>query len=211
MPDTTPLSPETAPPPTCANCHKTASELQKSLSKCAKCTTRYCSVSCQTHDWTTNNHKAKCAPKVKTPPKPATIPASAFLGSRKYLHTLSERDVFGHLIDCFRLRADDEAVFAGDLGGIYDGQDPRPGFEEFLDLAEGREKLLPGWWNGEKRELCEEMAVRDSWHNIFEIVEKSDIKEHYGDGFMPMKLRILAEKIYGKGLFGGIRFGQSLF
>ncbi|PQE15898.1 mynd domain protein [Rutstroemia sp. NJR-2017a BVV2] len=45
------------------------------------------------------------------------------------------------------------------------------------------------------------MAVRDRWYNIFKVVEKSDIKEHYGDAFMPMKLRGLAEKIYGKGLF----------
>lgn len=36
----------------------------------------------------------------------------------------------------------------------------------------------------------------DNWS---EAVENSDIQDHYGDGTMPMKLRILAEKIYGKG------------
>jgi hypothetical protein len=107
MPDATPLSPDPEIPPTYANCHKTASELPKSLSKCAKCTTRYCSVVCQTNDWTNNNHKARCAPRKKSP-KPATtprvVPASTFLGlgNDHYLHTRSERDVFGQLIDCFR-------------------------------------------------------------------------------------------------------------
>jgi splicing suppressor protein 51 len=30
-------------------------------------------------------------------------------------------------------------------------------------------------------------------------VEKPDITEHYGNPMMPMQLRILGEKIYGKG------------
>jgi splicing suppressor protein 51 len=119
-----------------------------------------------------------------------------------YLHAIPERDVYGQLIDSFRLRADDEAFYAGDAGGIYAEQDPRPGFKEYLDLAEFRDRLLPSWWNGEKRVLCQTMAVRDRWYNIFKIVEKSDIKEHYEDPLMAMKLRALAEKIYGKGLFG---------
>jgi splicing suppressor protein 51 len=82
---------------------------------------------------------------------------------------------------------------------------------EFLDLTEAREKLLLSWWDAEKRALCAGMAVRDQWYDIFKMVEKSDIKEHYGDGFMPMKLRGLAEKIYGNGVFGVIGLGQSFF
>ncbi|PQE16461.1 MYND domain protein [Rutstroemia sp. NJR-2017a WRK4] len=116
-----------------------------------------------------------------------------------YLHKMPEKDVYSQLIDCFRLRAEDELNFAGNIRGIYDGEDPRPVFKEFLDFAESRDKILPRWWNNEKRALCEKMAVEDNWYNINSVVEKSDIMEHYKDNMMPMKLRILAEKIYGKG------------
>jgi len=37
------------------------------------------------------------------------------------------------------------------------------------------------------------------WSDINCAVEKSDIQEHYEDGSMPMMLRILGEKIYGRG------------
>lgn len=35
-------------------------------------------------------------------------------------------------------------------------------------------------------------------------VEKSDIKEHYGDPMMPMTLRILAERVYGRSAMEGL-------
>ncbi|PQE15895.1 Zinc finger MYND-type protein [Rutstroemia sp. NJR-2017a BVV2] len=153
-----PLLPETEIPPTCANCCKSAAELQKTLSKCSNCTTRYCSVECQKNDWVNNNHKMRCAPRKARKPaatsrqNPIFVSLNTLLGlgtdDSHYLHALSERDVYGHLIDCFRLRADDEVTFTGEVGGIYDEQDPRPGFMEFLDLAESRENLLPEWWNG---------------------------------------------------------------
>ena len=33
-------------------------------------------------------------------------------------------------------------------------------------------------------------------------LQKGDVQEQYGDNFMPMKLRVLAEKIYGKSVMG---------
>lgn len=41
---------------------------------------------------------------------------------------------------------------------------------------------------------------KSQWSDLHCAVEKGDIVEHYGDGMMPMKLRLLAEKIYGKGI-----------
>ena len=59
--------------------------------------------------------------------------------------------------------------------------------------------LLPKWWNVEKRGACERLAVDGTqWANISAAVEKSDVIEYYGDPIMPMKLRMLAEKVYGK-------------
>lgn len=122
------------------------------------------------------------------------------LSNDDYLHKLLEKDAFIQLIDCFRMRMEDEYGFGGNSLGIYGGESPVSFFKEFLDLAEKREKLLPSWWDKEKRKECERLAMGgDGWADISCAVEKSDIQEHYGDGMMPMKLRILGEKIYGKG------------
>ena len=95
---------------------------------------------------------------------------------------------------------EDEYTFGANNFGIYGEEDPVPVFKKFLDLAEKRDKLLPTWWSKEKRKECERLAQGgDSWADISCAVEKSDIQEHYGDGVMPMKLRVLGEKIYGKG------------
>jgi splicing suppressor protein 51 len=38
------------------------------------------------------------------------------------------------------------------------------------------------------------------WNDINCAVEKSDIQDHYNDPSMAMMLRVLGEKIYGRGL-----------
>ena len=35
-------------------------------------------------------------------------------------------------------------------------------------------------------------------------MEKSDIQDHYGDNMMPMTLRILAERVYGRSAMQGL-------
>ncbi|KAG9240118.1 hypothetical protein BJ878DRAFT_484137 [Calycina marina] len=98
------------------------------------------------------------------------------MGKENVFKGPSEKEVFEQLIDCYRMRVEDEYVFCGDAGGIYSGEDPTDEFMEFLDQAESRKGLLPQWW-----------------------IEKSDIQEHYSNLLMPMSLRVLGEKIYGKG------------
>lgn len=116
-----------------------------------------------------------------------------------FLHGLSEKNAYAQLIECYRMRVEDDYKFAGDNRGLYGGEDPRPDFRRFLTLAENRKGLLPKWWSVEKRRGCERVAVDASqWSDINCAVEKHDITEHYGDGMMPMKLRLLAEKVYGK-------------
>ena len=101
------------------------------------------------------------------------------------------------------MRVEDDYKFAGDTRGLYNGDDPLEDFQEFLDMAETRNGILPSWWSEGKRQECEHKAVdTEEWSDLSCAVEKHDIIEHYGDATMPMKLRLLAEKIYGKKIEG---------
>lgn len=95
---------------------------------------------------------------------------------------------------------EDEYTYGANNIGIYAEENPVPVFKRFLDLAESRTGLLPPWWNAQKRQECERMAVdSNGWSDINCAVEKSDIQEHYNNSTMPMMLRVLGEKIYGRG------------
>jgi splicing suppressor protein 51 len=194
---------------TCSACHKSQSDLPTSLKRCAKCPdTFYCSRECQKEDW--KNHKRVCASRTEHqagssrqtptgPHNPGFDFASRLVGGDS-LDKLPEKDVFNRLIDCFRLRIEDEYKFTGEVSSVHMGEDSREKFEEYLELAESRSKLLPAWWNPEKKRLCKRLSVqRGNWSNINQVIEKSDIQDHYNDPLMPMKLRVLGEKIYGRG------------
>jgi mitochondrial splicing suppressor protein 51 len=198
------------PEPVCSACYRPQIDFTSELKRCAQClTARYCSRECQKKDWKT--HKLTCAPPggKPAPPKPKTqrhnpgfhaMNSALGLTNDDYLHELPEEEALRQLIDCFRMRVEDEYVFGEQNIGIYGGENPLPEFRRFLRLAESRAGLLPPWWNKDKEKECERIALaRDGWNNINCAVEKSDIQEHYKDPTMPMKLRILGEKIYGKG------------
>ena len=197
----------------CAGCQKSQSDISEPLKRCAKCQTQcYCSRECQKADWKT--HKKVCASNQQNKPK-ATTDFDAMPGPMKdifkgvqgddFLRRLPEKEAYIRLIDCYRMRVEDDYKFAGDARGLYSEEDPLDDFQKFLDLAEKRKGLLPQWWNGEKRKSCERLAVDGTqWACISHAVEKSDIMEHYGDNLMPMKLRMMAETVYGKRIDGGL-------
>jgi mitochondrial splicing suppressor protein 51 len=115
-----------------------------------------------------------------------------------YLSRLPEHKAFAAIADSYRLRVEDEYKFRGDAGGLYAGENPLPLFQEFLDQAEQCGDVLPSWWDGAKRRACERQAMRSSeWSCLKSAVEKSDIIKHYGDRLMPMRLRMLAERVTG--------------
>lgn len=82
--------------------------------------------------------------------------------------------------------------------GLYNQEDPIREFRKYLNRAEKR-GIVPGWWNDEKRRECEVVARDRAGEScIYYAVEKHDVQEKYGDSWMPMELRGLAERIYGR-------------
>ena len=102
---------------------------------------------------------------------------------------------------------EDDYAFAHQNHGIYANEDPHPEFSRYLDKAEKRKGLLPGCWNAEHKTACKAMGKDTSKANRADLscaVEKQDIQEHHKEDTMPMKLRILAEKVYGLRVQGGL-------
>ncbi|GME25498.1 hypothetical protein M1813_003692 [Neofusicoccum parvum] len=204
--------------PSCAICGKTDGNIKR----CAKChTTHYCSRDCQKADWKT--HKKSCAINVasasaasstitngtstRTPPKNLSVQIDkpfTRLDSGTWLHDRPEKDVYKLLIDTFRLRLNDDynleaintdgSVFAGERNSL-------PAFRKFLRKLESRQDLLPPWWNEQKKAECiaAGMVGAPDWSSLEAAPKKSDILEHYGDSQMPMQMRMLGERIYGRG------------
>ncbi len=115
-----------------------------------------------------------------------------------YLSRLPETRAFAAIIDSYRLRVEDEYTFRGDASGLYGDEDPLPCFRDYLDQAEQCGEVLPPWWNQAKRRACENQAMRKSeFSYLGYAVEKPDIQKHYGDNLMPMRLRMLAERVTG--------------
>lgn len=101
-------------------------------------------------------------------------------------------------IDTFRVVAADKHLGDFMTGTIYD-QEPtsEEAFREMLTKAKLVDGLLPPWWNDEKAEDCVQYGLRNGPFSLAGAQEKSDIQETWGDNRMPMKLRMLGEKVYG--------------
>lgn len=120
-----------------------------------------------------------------------------------YLSRLPETKAYAAIIDSYRLRVDDEYKFQGEAGGLYAGESPLSGFQEYLAKAEECGDVLPSWWNSAKRLACEKQSMQTSqWSCLQTAVEKSDVMEHYKDRWMPMRLRMLAERVTGSHVGG---------
>ncbi|KAK4938362.1 hypothetical protein LTR10_021161 [Elasticomyces elasticus] len=145
----------------------------------------------------TTSNGTQSAPKGLT----ATIekPFTA-LQEKKWLYDRPEKDVYKLLIDACRLRLDDDYKFSGDADSIYGGASNGYGyFRGFLRKAENKTGLLPPWWTKEKAAECLRLGQQDGWSDLNCAIEKSDVMEHYGDGDMPMQLRLFVESILGSG------------
>ncbi|PYH46638.1 zinc finger MYND domain-containing protein [Aspergillus saccharolyticus JOP 1030-1] len=186
----------------------------------ARCKTQwYCSRDCQKVDWKT--HKKGCGQHASS----STAQLAQFEASRPknlsdfiekpftalqnktWLHNRHEADVYQLLIDCYRLRMDDQYKFQGEVDpdSIYSGEGG----------PAGGESVLPAWWSETKAEDCVAFGLksRSEWSSLACAVEKSEVIEHYGDPTFPMQLRMLGEQIYGTGpgdMMGGSGSGAMM-
>jgi splicing suppressor protein 51 len=125
---------------------------------------------------------------------------SLAITNNKFLHDRPEETVFKLLIDCLRLRQEDVYKFEGDTmnGTIYNEErSSKRAFRAFLRKASRVEGLLPPWWSDEKQAECIRYGMTSSEFSLECAQEKSDIQETWGDTQMPMKLRMIGERVYG--------------
>ncbi|KAF1993855.1 hypothetical protein P154DRAFT_449135, partial [Amniculicola lignicola CBS 123094] len=202
--------------PSCAKCFS-ATPASGKLLRCSRCRAAfYCNTACQKADW--SMHKKNCrrdsggpSPSTSYPPTPLPSSPSAYqppptaafpamFGLELDLPSLDEKTVFTYLIDAYRLRVTDDFIFTGTIREhSLRSAIPEPirDFQTFLGKAEKRTGVLPQWWNAERRAACAAFAAERAWQSINQEVDKADIIEKYADNIMPMRLRLLAEKVYG--------------
>ncbi len=197
----------------CHSCGKSKSELgleAVNLKLCGRCQkASYCSKDCQSSDW--QAHKSSCVKPRPASDVDASLPFSHHMAvratgqdpatyfQRLYERTHSEAEVYKHLIDVYRLRVQDDIDFTGHMHGAHteDPAGPLPDFQEFMTFAEEK-GLLPSWWNAEKRQACEAVAVGGGDSDIKSIIGKQEVQEIYGASSMPMIFRTIADRVYGR-------------
>lgn len=189
---------------------------EQRLKRCSRCrNSLYCSRACQRADWKTGGHKRSCtfgamANNCYLDSLPSEEEAMDQLIDAYRLRVEDDFMYRGHLHGRYTEKAENNA---DEQEQQQDEESPAlRDFRHFLDLAEAqigkdqqqqssddakKSSILPSWWSSEKRAICERRAMGTGWSALHRAVEKEDIQEHYKDSMMPMKLRMLAEAVYG--------------
>lgn len=119
----------------------------------------------------------------------------------------SHTDAIHHLIDSFRLRAEDESLMDLRKLGMYNPTGLAGALRDFsdlLDLAE-RNRVLPDWWTADKRRQCADLAA-DPKGGYYVGYQDSYTDEEFVEGrydrevAVTMQLRNLATDVYGCGV-----------
>lgn len=70
-------------------------------------------------------------------------------------------------------------------------------FRAFIRKAKAVDGLLPSWWNDKSLNECLEYSRKSSEFSLHSTQGKHEIQETWSDDHMPMKLRMVAECVYG--------------
>jgi splicing suppressor protein 51 len=194
----------------CATCNTT----NVPLLKCARCkAVSYCSKDCQKAHWKT--HKQICAhiADVRGPssfanqtetPKSSSERDDAkpftAISNNKFFHNRPEEATFKLLIDTLRMRQEDEYALEGEhMSGTIYNQEPNSekAFRTFIRKSKAVTGLLPPWWDDKSLEKCLSYSRNSADFSLKHAQEKHDIQETWADKMMPMKLRMIAERVYG--------------
>ncbi|KAJ8122495.1 hypothetical protein ONZ43_g1323 [Nemania bipapillata] len=117
-----------------------------------------------------------------------------------YFHGRPDMDVYKILIDAYRLRMHDMAIFTNDndKDSIYGGaEDGLAGFRRFLCRAKAVPRMLPSWWGDKKQAECEQLGCQEGWSSLDTPIDHVAVRQYYKDKYMDIQLRLLAEDIYG--------------
>lgn len=202
---------------------KTCPQFQSSATapkRCSRCRSiAYCNRDCQEAHW--KAHKKDCARLAQdeglggeeqaqtrdSREKPFTA-----INNNTFLRDRPEEEMFRIMTDLLRMRQEDEYVFEGNtlLGSIYDlDSTPESAFRGFVQAAARVPDFLPPWWTDEKLEQCLEYARTSAGSSLAAAIENGDVIKKWGDDRMPMKLRMMGERIYGN-TPGGSQSGPML-
>lgn len=197
-------------PSACIGCFKIGNTADGTLMQCSRCKSiKYCSGACQKAHWP--KHKADCKKYAVDTTNPDKYPFHAIFQT-KFLHNRDETKTYQLLIDCLRMRQEVVYALDGDImaGTIYD-QEPSSvrAFKQFLRKAKWVPGFLPPWWTEEKETACVQYGMNDAHLNLKYAQEKHDIQKQWKDPQMPMKLRMIAEDVYGD-TPGGMKREQVL-
>lgn len=122
------------------------------------------------------------------------------MGAAAALANLPQPEAMRRLIDAFRWRCEEDHLYTGVKYGPYNPDGPVDDFKNYLDRAEQR-KIVPGWWNAEKRQEVERMAMdKKGRTSIHQTLEKDVIMEEYDNDVMPMTLTMLSDQIFEWGV-----------
>ncbi|KAJ4326978.1 hypothetical protein N0V84_002591 [Fusarium piperis] len=118
-----------------------------------------------------------------------------------WLHYMPDAELYGYLIDSFRLRMQDikgRPITRLDI--FYrEWRTDMAGFKHYLDLAERTPGLLPIEWKS-KRAACESLCRLKPYYDLsnLDTLDKQSIMKHYdGKRGCLLKLRELAQAVFG--------------
>ncbi|KAK5173321.1 Ankyrin repeat and MYND domain-containing protein 2 [Saxophila tyrrhenica] len=81
---------------------------------------------------------------------------------------------------------------------FHDDATSERAFRDFLCKAKDVPDFLPPWWTDARTEAAVAYGLRtDHNFSLHYASEKADIQEDWKDDRMPMKVRMLGEKVYG--------------